>query len=133
MARWARSHHTRAGTRSSTPLEHQNMKAPDKEQGAVDIFALPRDEDAIRLINHFFATVGLVLPYVSKLTLVLEYNQARRQDFSRLRRDFLALLNITWAHASSSLRISDAETFYRRALVLLDERTLRGTSQELSA
>lgn len=131
MRRWARNHYTRAHTRPSTPPELNISIGLDNERDVIDISILPREHDAIMLINHFFATVGLVLPFLNKSTLILEYNQARRQSFRNARRDFLALLNIIWAHASSSLRPPDAETFYRRALALLNERTLRGTSLKL--
>lgn len=131
MRRWARSHYTRAQTRHSTPVEIPASIGLENERNVVEICMLPREQDAIMLINHFFATVGLVLPILNKSIVVSEYNQARRQSFHSARRDFLALLNIVWAHASSALHSSEAETFYRRALALLDERTLRGTSTKL--
>jgi hypothetical protein len=131
MIRWAQNHYTRVQTRASSPLELDTSIGLDKEEGSVDILALPNEQHAIQLINHFFATISLVLPYLDKATLITEYNQARRQDFRHARRDFLALVNVVWAYASGTLRDPDAETFYRRALALLDEPTLRGTSLKL--
>lgn len=133
MASWARSHHTRTQTRASSPVDPRSASTRlDQQWAPQDAFVLPRERDAIPLMNRFFATVGLVLPILSRTTLVSEYNQARRSSFSHVRRDFLALLNIVWAHASSSIQTVEAETFYQRALAVLDERSMQGTSVELS-
>lgn len=42
-----------------------------------------------------------------------------------------ALLNLICAHASSPQQNGDPESFYRRALALLDDRTLRGSNVEV--
>lgn len=91
-----------------------------------DAFALPNHETLSTLINHFFATIGTVLPYISKPRLFAEIRRNHQ-----LSTPFRALLNIVCAHASSSLRNSTAETFYRLSLALLDDCTLRGASLEL--
>lgn len=131
MVRWAQNHYTRAQTRPSSPMELNTSIGLNKESHAVDVLTLPQEQHAIELINHFFATVNLVLPYLNKSTLISEYNQARRRNFRPARRDLLALLNMVWAYASSSVSVAEAETFHRRALALLDECTLRGTSLHL--
>ncbi|KAH7030054.1 fungal-specific transcription factor domain-containing protein [Macrophomina phaseolina] len=66
----------------------------------------------------------MVLPYISRVSLLDQVGQ-------RHTRSMRALLNIVCSHASSDMQTEDSETYYRRALALLDERTLRGSNVEM--
>jgi len=88
----------------------------EKVRPGVDAYALPCEQDA-------FA-------FISKSKLLSEYQKARANKFKSLSRVSRALFNIVFAHGSQSLDASSTETFYLRALAVLDERTLGGTSEE---
>jgi hypothetical protein len=99
--------------------------------GSESIYSLPRDQDAILLLHHYFATIGQVLPYVENTVLLSQYAEGRSQNPPKFRRAFLVLLNAVWALALSSLRNAQAEKFYQRAIALLDQRCLRGSNVDL--
>ena len=107
----------------------QWAKSCKKDPESVDPHALPSDEHLVLLINRFFETVGMVTPYISKSVLLYEYH---RDNVRGLSRPMRALLNIICAFASSTLSSGDPEIHYHRALALLDEKTLRRSSLELS-
>lgn len=71
------------------------------------------------------------MPFFNRPVLIREYTRlkgGRCQDFDRVHR---ALFNIIWAHGSNSLDGADSEMYYRRAVSLLDNLTIRRTSQEM--
>ena len=129
--RWVKSHHRGAQSRSTTPHGEPKPNKSDRNLSSTDAYALPCEQDALDLFNHFFSTIGLVLPFIIKSKLLSEYHKARENKFISLPRVSRALFNVIFAHSSQSLGASSAETFYLCALALLDERTLLGTSQEL--
>lgn len=94
------------------------------QRSHADDHALPSENDRSVLVDRFFTTVGVVLPFVDKTALMMADNKP-------IPRAILSLLNIVYAHASSTIDKWSSELFYRRALALLDERTLRGSSLEL--
>lgn len=93
---------------------------------------LPSNQDAILLINHYFATVGLVLPYVDKAALVSQYLESNRESPPRFKRPFFALLTIICALSLKSLGNPQAEQYYLRALAVIDQQCVGGSSLELS-
>lgn len=97
----------------------------------VDAYALPSQSDLQSLINRFFSTVGNVLPYVEKSYLFHDDAQSDRVPVWHTSKAGRALLNIICAHSAFTLRSPEAEIFYRRTLLLLDELALRGSSMEL--
>ena len=121
-------------TRSPPPVlrnaHEQNVTRKVLEP--VDQYALPGDEHLTLLINQYFDTAGMAMPYISKSVLLCEYHRAPQENLRGLSRPMRALLNIICAFASSTISNGDTEIYYHRALGLLDERTLRGSSLELS-
>lgn len=102
---------------------------PGEQRGSTalqvqDIYDLPDGSRLTALINEFCDTVGIVLPYISRASLL---DQVEKQHSRSMR----ALLNLICAHASSPQQNDDSESFYRRALALLDDRTLRGSNVEV--
>ena len=116
---------------SPSPLVLVAQDPRNQLQGA-ELYALPQEQELRFLINHFFVTVGAVLPFVSKSAVLAEYSRVCRESFKHMSRTFRALLNIICAHASSSLHEWDSELFYQRSLALLDNRVLSSANMELS-
>jgi hypothetical protein len=83
------------------------------------------------LFDRYFSTIGVVLPYVDKGTILNLYHGVTRVDLLKRRRTTLALLNIVWAHAAASLGSSQRETFYKKAVALMDSRDIERPSYEL--
>ncbi|KAL3469795.1 hypothetical protein BJX99DRAFT_267878 [Aspergillus californicus] len=96
-----------------------------------DIYHLPPLGEAMALLERYFSTIGVVLPYIKKATAVDVYHTALQHEPSKRCRTSLAVLNIVWAHAAASLGLSQRETFYQRSVALLDSRDLERPSYEL--
>ena len=94
--------------------------------------ALSNHQDLILSVNQFFSTVGMVLPYFNMSAILLECNRAREEKNKCISRPMRALLNMICAYASTTWPGRNPEVYYRQALALLDEQTLRGSSLELS-
>lgn len=114
---------------------HTDLRKPVEQehvpQGTGLFHTLPQYQDAILLINHYFATVGFVLPYVEKPTLVSQYLKTNNESPPKVRRSFFALVSIICALSLSSLGDDRAEVHYQRALSVLTPHCLRGSSLEL--
>ncbi|TVY17262.1 Lactose regulatory protein LAC9 [Lachnellula arida] len=95
-----------------------------------DLPTLSKDQDIAFLIYQFSTTVGLVLPFVNTTQLLNDYHRAQEHNLP-LPRPTRALLNIICAYASTTLRDPDSGAYYQKALALMDEKTLRGSSLEL--
>ncbi|KIX03160.1 uncharacterized protein Z518_06711 [Rhinocladiella mackenziei CBS 650.93] len=125
---------TLKATRSS---ERQRQEGSSQQSGRqthprdIDVTALPRDPEASAFIDHFFASVGAFLPFVSKSALVADYHRLRDEKAPPRLGARRALLNSVFALASASLGEEDSSVFNGRALASLNERQLRGTSVEL--
>jgi hypothetical protein len=126
----ARDYH-RFTRRPPLLLPEKRLEIPKDTPDVVDICVLPDGQDVIPLISQFSTTVGIVLPFVNTSTILSEYKR-RRENNQQLPRPMEALVNIICAYTSSTLQNSNAKVYYRRALALLDEQTLRGSCLELS-
>ncbi|KAF2020169.1 hypothetical protein BU24DRAFT_489985 [Aaosphaeria arxii CBS 175.79] len=119
-----------------TWTSEQQDELPRNEQppvpySAFDPYGMPDEQYALSLFDTFFSSINLVFPYVNKASLLWDYHQARQMRPTQVRRTLRVLLNIIWAHASSSLGKPESEIFYRCAVTLLDTLTIRKTSVEL--
>ncbi|KAH7391590.1 hypothetical protein BKA64DRAFT_756773 [Cadophora sp. MPI-SDFR-AT-0126] len=110
--------------------QQQPQHRGDTMQGSGCRYLLPRQQQLILLVNHYVATVGVVLPFVDKSTIISEYHVAARQSPPRFRRGFLSLISIMCALALSTLDDDDAETYYHQSLAALDLESSRGWSVE---
>jgi hypothetical protein len=95
------------------------------------VYHMPPLGDAMALFDRYFSTIGVVLPYIEKAAVVRDYHTAMQHEPSKRHRTSLAVLNIVWAHAAASLHSSLQETFYKRAVALLDSRDLERPSYDL--
>ncbi|GAD96014.1 hypothetical protein AOR_1_152124 [Paecilomyces variotii No. 5] len=93
--------------------------------------SLPSKSDGVRLLHRFFDSAGVMLAYLNREDIVKRYENARNSNPPRFSRVFLILLNIVWAHASSSFGDARSEIFYHRAMGLLNLHTLQGSSHDL--
>ncbi|KIX92185.1 uncharacterized protein Z520_12066 [Fonsecaea multimorphosa CBS 102226] len=114
---------------------HVDLRHPGDQEhfarGGGIPYILPRYQDTILLINHYFATVGLVLPYVDKASLLSHYLKASGENPPRFRRAIFSLISIICAFSLNSLENDQAEVYYQRALAVLDPRCLRESSVEI--
>ncbi|ETS83703.1 hypothetical protein PFICI_05579 [Pestalotiopsis fici W106-1] len=104
-----------------------------------DSLSLPSPAEARTLVETYFATTGVLFPFVHKATFMDTFEQARRANFRTLRRSWLALLNIILAMAttiestlfiSASDRAARAEVFFARSEALCIKLTMSGTTLE---
>jgi hypothetical protein len=103
----------------------------DRQSKPIDPYVLPSTSELKSLLNHFVATVGMVFPYIDKASLLHHGGQLSQGAIWETSKPGRALVNIICAHAAFGLGSAEAELFYRRTLLLLDELTIRGSSVEL--
>lgn len=119
-------------TASHTTKHGSSQGAPDYlEPGADHSTILATDSDALRLIDCYFATVGLMLPVVSKTALLADYRALRNNRGISHFSTKSILLSMVFAHAAAAMGEIARHTYYRQALRCLDNRKLRGASLEL--
>ena len=110
------------------------------DQRRVNIYALPPEDETRILIDGYFAESGVLFPYLHEQTFLETYEEMKRNNFSRIRRTWLGLLNMVLALATTTSfnkekraeeRFQQSDIFYQRALGLCDKQILRGTSLEI--
>lgn len=106
----------------------------------VNIFTLPLQADTLGLIERYFSNTGLLFPYIYPPVFLDTYHQMARENFSRVRRTWLGLLNMVLAMATitaipgsarADARIEKSDVFYQRGLGLCGSEILRGTTLEV--
>ena len=96
------------------------------ERLPIDIFILPSESRAARLLDLFFTETGMLFPFIQQNYVVMGYHHARTIGFTSMRKTFLCLLNAIFAmaaHLDEDPETSphDAETFYQRGNVVLSQ------------
>ncbi|KAJ5787283.1 hypothetical protein N7457_002273 [Penicillium paradoxum] len=123
-------------SRPSSPVRRIGQEKP----APVRIFALPPQEKTLELIQRYFSNTGLLFPYIYPPVFLETYHQMARENFSRVRRTWLGLLNMVLAmatitavpgSASADARIEGSDVFYQRGLGLCGSEILRGTTLEV--
>ncbi|CAI7569790.1 unnamed protein product [Penicillium palitans] len=123
-------------SRPSSPLR----KIGQDKRMQVNIFALPPQANTLELIERYFSNTGLLFPYIYPPVFLDTYHQMARENFSRVRRTWLGLLNMVLAmatitaipgSASADARIEESDVFYQRGLGLCGSEILRGTTLEV--
>ncbi|RKU41004.1 hypothetical protein DL546_004088 [Coniochaeta pulveracea] len=108
--------------------------------GGVNIFALPSHDRTWSLIRQYFHKTGQLLPYIHEASFCETYFQMKRENFTRVRRTWLGLLNIVMAIAASlstdgdmpaEQRIQESDIYYQRANGLCDKDSKRNASLEM--
>ncbi|KAJ5811041.1 Transcription factor [Penicillium robsamsonii] len=123
-------------SRPSSPLRQTGQD----QRIQVNIFALPPQANTLELIERYFSNTGLLFPYIYPPVFQDTYHQVTRENFSRVRRTWLGLLNMVLAmatitaipgSASADARIEESDVFYQRGLGLCGSEILRGTTLEV--
>ncbi|OQE36175.1 hypothetical protein PENCOP_c012G02469 [Penicillium coprophilum] len=123
-------------SRPSSPLRQGGQD----QRIQVNIFALPPQADTLELIERYFSNTGLLFPYIYPPVFLDTYHQMATENFSRVRRTWLGLLNMVLAmatitaipgSASADARIKESDVFYQRGLGLCGSEILRGTTLEV--
>lgn len=115
-------------------------QSPHGQRSKVNIFALPPQSETLALIQRYFSETGLLFPYIYPPTFLETYHQMTRENFTKVRRTWLGLLNMVLAMATitampggarADARISESDVFYQRGLGLCGSEILRGTTLEV--
>lgn len=114
------------------------MQAPNKSE--VNMFALPSEERTWSLIQIYFEKTGQLLPFIHEASFCDTYIRMREDNFKKVRRTWLGLLNIVLAIATSlhtegdmpaEKRIQESDIYFQRANGLCDRDSKRNASLEM--
>lgn len=92
------------------------------------------------MIQRYFSNTGLLFPYIYPPVFLETYHQMSRENFTKVRRTWLGLLNMVLAMSSmtaatggakADVRIAESDVFYERGLGLCGSEILRGTTLEV--
>lgn len=106
----------------------------------VNIYILPPELKTRDIITRYFSNTGLLFPYLHEQAFLETYAQMKNDNFRRVRRTWLGLLNMVLALATSTTvqsnitakrRVADSDVYYQRALQLCEKQLMRGTSLEI--
>lgn len=125
----------------SHPSQDEPQSQPQSfGQSGVNIFALPSEERTWRLIQIYFEKTGQLLPFIHEASFCETYFRMREDNFRRVRRTWLGLLNIVLAIATSlhtegdlpaGTRIQESDIYFQRANGLCDRDSKRNASLEM--
>jgi len=103
----------------------------------VNPYVIPAENKARHYITLYFANTNVLYPYLHQPTFLDDYEAALKDGFAKVRRTWLALLNLVMAMASRASTEEDvsteekyaaAEVFYKRGYALCNGHLLRMTS-----
>lgn len=114
------------------------MQAPSKNE--VNILDLPSEDRTWNLIQIYFEKTGQLLPFIHEASFCETYFRMRADNFKRVRRTWLGLLNIVLAIATSlhtegdlptGRRIEESDVYFQRANGLCDRDSKRNATLEM--
>lgn len=117
-----------------------SRRAGLEKRRQVNIFALPPQSETLALIQRYFSNTGLLFPYIYPPVFLETYHQMAQENFMKVRRTWLGLLNMVLAMSSitaipggakADTRIAESDVFYQRGLGLCGSEILRGTTLEV--
>lgn len=115
-----------------------NPSATSKAE--INIFALPSEQRTWHLIQIYFEKTGQLLPFIHEASFCETYFRMKEDNFKRVRRTWLGLLNIILAIATSlhtegdlpaGQRIQESDIYFQRANGLCDRDSKRNASLEM--
>jgi hypothetical protein len=125
-------------SRPASPSPPRHESSSEK----VNIFALPTDTVARQLLAWYFSNTAVLFPYLHEPSFMDYFNQASKDKFKNVRRTWLALLNMVFAHAAVHARDmtttpgsvdstgfraeAESEMYFKRAHGLFNERSTNG-------
>jgi hypothetical protein len=126
-------------SRPSSPLPVTSGPIPE----TINIYTLPPDSVSRNLLGRYFSNTGLLFPYIHEQSFMATFDQASKDSFKGVRRTWLALLNIIFAHAvvhqlnpsttprrdgpSAGRSAEESEIYYRKASGLCSQQIANGT------
>lgn len=121
---------------SSRQLSPRLSAAPefDVRTGPVNLYVLPAENRVRHFISLYFQNTNILFPYLHQPTFLEQYENALREGFTKIRRTWLALLNLVMAMGSRSSteqevtteeKYKTAEIFYQRGYGLCNGHLLR--------
>lgn len=129
---------SQSGSPSGRLLSSSGLKNVDRNN--IDIHILPPEGKVRELLAVYFSNTGLLFPYIHRETFLETYEEMKRNNFTKVRRTWLGLLNIVMAlttslkvyeNLSAEKRASESNVYYQRAKGLCGNHTMRGTSLEI--
>ncbi|KAJ5677468.1 transcriptional regulatory protein GAL4 [Penicillium maclennaniae] len=124
----------------SRPSEDSRSREQALSKNEVNIFALPSEDRTWSLIQIYFEKTGQLLPFIHEASFCETYFRMRADNFKRVRRTWLGLLNIVLAistslHTEGDLpagrRIEESDVYYQRANGLCDRDSKRNATLEM--
>jgi len=124
----------------SRPSNDPRSKTHASGRKEVNIFALPSEERTWSLIQIYFEKTGQLLPFIHEASFCETYFRMRDDNFKRVRRTWLGLLNIVLAIATSlhtegdllaGRRIEESDIYFQRANGLCDRDSKRNATLEM--
>jgi hypothetical protein len=124
----------------SRPQPAPESMGKRRNSHGVNIYALPSEARTWYLIQRYFTKTGQLLPFLHEQSFCETYFQMKRDNFTKVRRTWLGLLNIVLAIATSlctdsdmaaEKRIQESDVYYQRANALCDRESKRNTSLEM--
>ncbi|KAJ5279909.1 transcriptional regulatory protein GAL4 [Penicillium angulare] len=106
----------------------------------INIFALPSEQRTWHLVQIYFEKTGQLLPFIHESSFCETYFRMKEDNFKRVRRTWLGLLNIILAIATSlhtegdlpaGQRIQESDIHFQRANGLCDKDSKRNASLEM--
>jgi len=106
----------------------------DIRPDSVNIYAIPAEHKVRHYISQYFQSANILYPYLHQPTFIETYETALTDGFTKVRRTWLALLNLVMAMGSRASTETDvsteekyktAELFYQRGYALCNGYLLR--------
>ncbi|KAL2216905.1 fungal-specific transcription factor domain-containing protein [Thermoascus aurantiacus ATCC 26904] len=127
-------------SRSQPAPDTNGRRRSGNVSDGVNIYALPPESRTWSLIRQYFLKTGQLLPFIHEQSFCETYFQMKRDNFTKVRRTWLGLLNIILAIATSlsiegdmpaEKRIEESDIYYQRANGLCGRESMRNTSLEM--
>ncbi|PYH92137.1 hypothetical protein BO71DRAFT_421023 [Aspergillus ellipticus CBS 707.79] len=126
---------------SQAPVVSRELIAEDSMPlRHVNIYALPSEDRTRMLIKQYFEKTGQLLPFIHEMSFCETYLHMRLKGLSKVRRNWLGLLNIILAISTSlsmkdeltpEERIQESDMYYQRANSLCDRDSKCNASLEM--
>jgi len=125
---------------SRTQLSQFGKSRLESRTQTPHLFALPPEDETLRLVRLYFSNTGLLFPYLHEETFLDTYEAMKRTSYTKVRKTWLGLLNMVLALATSTSvantlsaeqRAEMSDVYYQRALGLCEKHIWQGASIEL--
>lgn len=133
---------------NNTELTSTLPIVPSQVLEVINIYTLPSEAVSRELLARYFSNAGLLFPYVHERTFMATFDQACHDGFKGVKRTWLGLLNIIFAHAvvhegdpgvvvsrtdiSSTAKFTQqSEIYYKRASGLCSQQIANATGVDV--